>query len=48
MKATETKAPQEPMGIIISGLPHPQSTTVFSAYIWAPPSTAEAPRPKAG
>jgi hypothetical protein len=34
MKVTDTKAPQEPMGIVISGLPHPPQSTVFTAYVW--------------
>lgn len=36
MKRTETKAPQEPMGIVISGLPRPPQSTVFTAYVWGP------------
>ena len=41
MKGTDPKV-QEPVGIIISGMPRTQQPTVFSAYIWGPaPVTAE-------
>jgi hypothetical protein len=36
MKGTDSKAPQEPVGIVISGLPHVPQTTVFTAYVWGP------------
>lgn len=42
MKAIDPKAPTEPVGIVISGLPLPPQTTVFSAYVWGPaPSSAD-------
>jgi hypothetical protein len=44
MKAAEPKATakQELVGIVISGMPTPPQTTVFSAYIWGPaPVSAE-------
>jgi hypothetical protein len=42
MKGTDTKAPQEPVGIVISGFPRPPQTTVFSAYVWgSAPSTTD-------
>lgn len=40
MKGTDIKAPQEPVGIVISGLPRPPQSTVFSAYVWGPAPTA--------
>jgi hypothetical protein len=39
MKGTDTKAPPEPIGIVISGLPRPPQTTVFTAYVWGPAPT---------
>ena len=43
MKAKEPKAPakQELVGIVISGMPSPPLTTVFSAYVWGPPAIAD-------
>ena len=42
MKGNHSKAAQEPVGIIISGMPYVEQPTVFSAYIWAPaPATPE-------
>ena len=42
MKGTDPKAAQEPVGIIISGMPRTQQPTVFFAYIWGPaPTTSE-------
>ena len=42
MKGTDSKAPHEPMGIVISGLPRPPQSTVFTAYVWGPaPSTSD-------
>ena len=38
MKATETKGTnkKELVGIVISGMPTPPQTTVFTAYVWGP------------
>jgi hypothetical protein len=38
MKANESKATskKELVGIVISGMPTPPQTTVFSAYVWGP------------
>ena len=38
MKVTKTKGTvkQELVGIVISGMPSPPLTTVFSAYVWGP------------
>jgi hypothetical protein len=47
MKGTDPKASNEPMGIVISGMPHPPKTTVFTAYVWGPAPT-EDKDPKAG
>jgi hypothetical protein len=48
MKGTDPKGTQEPVGIVISGLPLPPETTVFSAYVWGPaPSLVKEPKPKA-
>ena len=43
MKPTKKgTAKQELVGIVISGMPSPPQTTVFSAYVWGPaPSTTE-------
>ena len=43
MKGTTPKATQEPVGIIISGMPRILQPTVFAAYVWgpAPVSTEE-------
>jgi hypothetical protein len=41
MKAVEPKTPQEPVGIVISGHPRQPQPSVFSAYVWGPPNTAE-------
>ncbi|MGH7678386.1 MAG: hypothetical protein ACRENU_07975 [Gemmatimonadaceae bacterium] len=38
----------EPVGIVISGMPVPPQTTVFSAYIWGPAPAATDEEPKAG
>jgi hypothetical protein len=47
MKAN-SKATQEPVGIVIS-FPRQPQTTVFSAYVWAPaPGTSEDKDQKAG
>ena len=48
MKA-ETKRTQEPVGIVIAGMPEVIETTVFSAYVWgpAPTKTKEGRDPKA-
>lgn len=35
MKGSDKK-PQEPIGIVISGLPRTTQKTVFSAYVWGP------------
>ena len=44
MKGKETKAPQELVGIVISGMPTPPLATVFSAYVYGPaPATSEKP-----
>jgi hypothetical protein len=44
----KAKTPQEPMGIVISGLPRTTQTTVFSAYVWGPaPSSTEESEKKA-
>ena len=40
MKGSDIKAPQEPVGIVISGLPRPPQSTVFSAYVWGPAPTS--------
>ena len=48
MKGPESKAAQEPVGIIISGMPRVLLPTVFSAYVWGPaPTTPEGSEPKA-
>jgi hypothetical protein len=38
MKANEPKGTttKELVGIVISGMPTPPQTTVFSAYVWGP------------
>lgn len=36
MKAKETKRTQEPVGIVISGMPRTQQPSIFSAYVWGP------------
>jgi len=42
MKGRDSKTTQEPVGIIISGMPRTQQPTVFSAYVWGPaPVTAD-------
>jgi hypothetical protein len=42
MKGSNPKGPQEPVGIVISGMPHPPLTTVFTAYVWgSAPKTSE-------
>lgn len=47
MKA-DTKRAQEPMGIVIAGMPEVSETTVFSAYIWGPaPVKSKDNEPKA-
>jgi len=48
MKGTEPKAPQELVGIVISGMPRTQKPPLFSAYVWAPaPNTSDENDPKA-
>ncbi len=47
MKGTDLKGPQEPVGIVISGMPRTPQTTVFSAFIWGPAPTVSADEPKA-
>ncbi len=47
MKA-ETKRAQEPVGIVIAGMPEAIESTVFSAYVWGPaPSKTKDNEPKA-
>lgn len=50
MKAAEPKATakQELVGIVISGMPTPPQTTVFTAYIWGPAPTITDEETKAG
>jgi hypothetical protein len=36
MKSKDTKRSQEPVGIVISGMPRVPQQTVFSAYVWGP------------
>lgn len=48
MKVTDPKGTQEPVGIVISGMPRTQQPTVFSAYVWGPaPAATEDTAPKA-
>jgi hypothetical protein len=48
MKGTVAKVPQEPVGIVISGMQRAPQPTVFSAYVWGPaPASAEDSEPKA-
>jgi len=47
MKA-DSKRSQEPVGIVIAGMPEVSEATVFSAYVWGPaPSAAKDNEPKA-
>jgi hypothetical protein len=46
MKGSDPKGSQEPVGIVISGLPSAPAATVFSAYVWGPaPGTPDEPEP---
>jgi hypothetical protein len=48
MKASDPKATQELVGIVISGMQRPPQTTVFTAYVWGPaPTTPSENEPKA-
>jgi hypothetical protein len=48
MKGTDPKVPQEPVGIVISGMQRAPQPSVFSAYVWGPaPTNAEDTEPKA-
>ncbi len=47
MKGSNSKTPQEPVGIIISGIVRTQQPPVFSAYIWGPAPTTSEDGPKA-
>jgi len=47
MKGTDPKAPQELVGIVISGMPRTQKPPIFSAYVWAPPNTSDESETKA-
>jgi hypothetical protein len=48
MKGNDSKAPVEPVGIVISGFPRVPQSTVFSAYVWGPaPKTTEDKGPSA-
>ena len=40
MKAPK-KTPDEPVGIVISGMSQPSQKTVFLAYEWSPPAEEE-------
>jgi hypothetical protein len=40
MKGKDTKAPHEPMGIVIAVASTPPRGTVFSAYVWGPAPTS--------
>ena len=46
MKTKEKKASDEPMGIVIAGMPSAPSVTVFAAYVWAPAPGASDDEPK--
>ena len=46
MKAAATALPQEPVGIVIAVKPASDAPTVFSAYVYGPAPTDDAP-PKA-
>jgi len=42
MKSRQRKTNDEPMGIVIAGMPNTPAVPVFSAFEWAPaPSTVE-------
>jgi hypothetical protein len=42
MKAKATKSSDEPVGIVIAGMPAVPTVSVFHAYVWGPaPGTAE-------
>lgn len=47
MKAKKTKVSNEPIGIVISGTPTPPLGTVFSAYVWGPPTNTANEEPAA-
>ena len=47
MKSKEKKTSDEPMGIVIAGMPSAPSATVFSAYVWAPAPGLTDEEPKA-
>ncbi|MEK7401341.1 MAG: hypothetical protein AABZ80_03145 [Gemmatimonadota bacterium] len=47
MKVAESKRPDEPMGIVISGTTLPPKSTVFLAYEWSPAPTTGEDEPKA-
>ena len=47
MKSRTKKTPQEPMGIIIAGMPRIEQAPVFSAYVWAPAPAAIEDEPEA-
>ena len=44
MKAKDPKGSQEPVGIVISGMPPQAKTTVFSAYVWGPAPSETDPK----
>ena len=46
MKAAASSLPQEPVGIVIAVKPANDAPTVFSAYVYGPAPTDDAP-PKA-
>jgi hypothetical protein len=46
MKSRASTPSQEPVGIVIATKPASDAPTVFSAYVWGPPTTDDAP-PKA-
>ena len=47
MKHSESKAAQEPVGIIISGMSRVQTPSVFAAYVYGPAPTTPEDEPKA-
>jgi hypothetical protein len=48
MKASDPKATQELVGIVISGTTRPPQTTVFTAYVYGPaPASSTEVEPKA-
>lgn len=46
MKADQKRA-QEPVGIVIAGMPEVSDTTVFSAFVWGPAPKTKTNEPKA-